>query len=107
MWFRRSAERRVDAPKRPQPFRIQQRWKEDVSYWEGDRGCHFDAAWGVTPHLLYIPDRTIWDHVVPDWLVGRYDVVYERLVAESGDTVIPTTEGYGGKLHTLSPSDCA
>lgn len=35
---------------------VEFRWKEEVIYWEGDRGYIFEAGWGVTPGVTYIPD---------------------------------------------------
>ena len=78
-----------------EPFEVQSMWKERVFYWEGERGFEFDAAWGVTPGVLYVPNREVWDEVMPDWLRGRFDVVVERLEQRSGHRVELTGEGYG------------
>jgi hypothetical protein len=75
-------------------FRISYEWKEIVVYWEGDQGFEFDAAWGVAPGELYVPDATHWDAVVPQWLVGRRDEVVGRLVQHSAHTVKDTDSGY-------------
>ena len=68
-------------------FEIQFRWKEEVIYWEGERGFVFDGAWGVEPIETYVPDEQNWDSVMPDWLVGRRDLVVERLVANPSHVV--------------------
>ncbi len=65
-------------------FRVEPRWKEEVVYWEGQRGYLLDAAWGVEPHVLYVPLASDWDDVVPDWMQGRRDAVLDALRAESG-----------------------
>ena len=70
-----------------EPFEIQFRWKEEVIYWEGDRGFVFDGGWGVDPIETYVPDDENWDRVMPDWLVGRRDLVVERLVANPSHLV--------------------
>jgi hypothetical protein len=70
-----------------EPFEIQFRWKEEVIYWEGDRGFVFDSGWGRDPIETYVPDDEYWDRVMPDWLVGRRDVVVARLVASPSHVV--------------------
>ena len=75
-------------------FRISYEWNEIVVYWEGDQGFEFDAAWGVAPGVLYVPDATHWDGVVPQWLVGRRDEVVGRLLQNSGHAIRDTDVGY-------------
>jgi hypothetical protein len=65
-------------------FEVEFRWKEQVIYWEGDRGCVFEGAWGVDPLVTIVPDASTWDRVVPDWLRGRRDEVFERLRGQPG-----------------------
>lgn len=55
------------------------RWKEQVVYWEGNRGFLFDGAWGVAPPRTYVPDVDTWDQAVPEWLRGRRQQVVSRL----------------------------
>jgi hypothetical protein len=33
-------------------FQTESRWKEQVIYWEGERGFIFPAAWGAEPPVL-------------------------------------------------------
>jgi hypothetical protein len=68
-------------------FTIEFRWKEEVIYWESDRGFVFDGGWGVDPPVTYVPDSDAWDRVMPPWLRGRRDQVVERLRAEPGHIV--------------------
>jgi hypothetical protein len=75
-------------------FQISYEWKEIVVYWEGDHGFEFDAAWGISPGVLYVPDASHWDAVVPQWLVGRRGEVVGRLVEHSAHTVKDTDAGY-------------
>ena len=90
----------------PRPFRIQSAWKENVVYWEGERGVRFDAGWGVEPPVLYIPSPEVWDDAVPEWLVGRYAEVHDRLVRHSAHRVEPTPEGYVGyRMPTWTRDD--
>jgi hypothetical protein len=63
-------------------FEVQFRWKEETIYWEGDRGFVFDGAWGVDPIQTFVPNHEKWDRVMPDWLVGRRDVVVGHLAAK-------------------------
>lgn len=65
-------------------FDVEFRWKEQVVYWEGDRGCVFEGGWGVDPVVTVVPDASTWDLVVPDWLRGRRDEVCGRLRAQTG-----------------------
>jgi hypothetical protein len=60
-------------------FEIEDRWKEQVVYWEGDWGFLFDAGWGVEPPVLYIPAPDIWAEVMPGWCRERRDEVVARL----------------------------
>jgi hypothetical protein len=75
-----------------QPFSIEFRWKEEIIYWEGDRGFAFFGGWGATPPITYVPDAETWDHVVPDWLRGRRDQVISRLNAERGHVLVATPD---------------
>ena len=63
------------------------RWKEEVIYWEGERGFAFDGAWGHDPLSTYVPTVAAWDNCVPPWMRGRRDVIVERLRAEAGHVV--------------------
>jgi len=81
-------------PSRGPEFLIQHRWKEQVAYWEGERGFVFDAAWGVTPPILYVPSPDVWAEVVPTWLRGRRDQVVRRLRRRSGHVLEETDAGY-------------
>ena len=74
------------------PYRIEFRWKEQVIYWEGGRGCVFDGAWGVDPPWTVVPNADTWDAVVPEWLAGRHDEVVERLRAEPNHDVKETPD---------------
>ena len=75
-------------------YEIEPRWKEEVVYWEGDRGYIFDAGWGVEPGVLYVPFAAVWDSAVPSWLRGRRDEVVSRLAEHSRHSVDETAEGY-------------
>jgi hypothetical protein len=68
-------------------YDIEMRWKEEVIYWEGDRGVLFGAAWGVEPPVLFVPSPQIWHDSMPDWLRDRRDEVLERL-RDHGDHVL-------------------
>jgi len=70
-----------------EPFTIEERWPEMVTYWEGDQGFMFFGLWGVTPHILMVPSASCWDEVMPEWLQGRRDVVIARLVEHTGDLI--------------------
>jgi hypothetical protein len=71
---------------------VEFRWKEEVIYWEGNRGFVFDGGWGVAPMVTYIPDEATWDDVVPDWLVGKRQQVVERLALEPGHVLKATSD---------------
>ena len=60
-------------------YDIEFRWKEQVVYWEGNRGCVFEGGWGVDPVVTVVPDASTCDRVVPKWLRGRQAEVCERL----------------------------
>jgi hypothetical protein len=66
---------------------IEYRWKQEVVYWEGDRGFIFDGEWGVEPMVTYVPDDESWDILVPEWLRGRRKEVVARLEDEEGYVV--------------------
>lgn len=68
-------------------FQIEFRWKEQVIYWEGSRGCIFQGGWGVDPPVTIVPDAATWDRAVPVWLRGRHDEVVARLRAKDGHIV--------------------
>lgn len=63
-------------------FEIEFRWKEEVIYWEGDRGVFFAGGWGVDPPVTHVPDADAWDRLVPAWLRGRHADVVARLRAD-------------------------
>lgn len=69
-------------------FEIEFRWKEQVIYWEGPRGCVFPGAWGVDPPITIVPDLETWDRAVPDWLIGRHHEVVARLRVKAGHIVM-------------------
>ena len=75
-------------------YEIEPRWKEEVVYWEGDRGYIFQAGWGVEPGVLYVPSAAVWDSAVPSWLRGRRDEVVSRLAEHSRHSLDETAEGY-------------
>lgn len=78
-------------------FSIEQRWKEVVVYWEGERGYLFDAGWGVDPRVLYVPSAEAWPDAVPDWMRERRDEVLERLRRHSGHVLDETPVGYDAR----------
>ena len=69
-------------------YEIEFRWKEEVIYWEGDRGFVFDGGWGVSPFETYVSSADIWDAAVPGWFKGRRGVVVDRLKADDGHVVL-------------------
>lgn len=75
-------------------FRIEYRWKEEVIYWEGDRGFLFDAGWGVDPSVLHVPSTEIWHDVMPDWLRDRRSVVVQRLEQHSEHVLMEDVHGH-------------
>jgi hypothetical protein len=75
-------------------YEIEWVWKEVVIYWEGDRGFSFDAGWGVTPSVLYVPSASIWAEAMPDWLRARRDEVLERLRAHSSHDLMEDVHGH-------------
>jgi hypothetical protein len=77
-------------------FEIEQRWKEEVIYWEGPRGYFLAAGWGGTPPVLAVPTAALWDQVVPPWLRGRRDEVLARLREHSGHVLEETEQGFTG-----------
>lgn len=78
------------------PYRVEFRWKEEVVYWEGERGFIFDGGWGVEPAVTYVPDEATWDAIVPVWMRGRRNEVVRRLEQEPGH-VVKATPDYSGK----------
>jgi hypothetical protein len=88
-------------------YRIESRWKEEVVYWEGERGFVFNAAWGVRPPILYLPSDRLWDRAVPDWLKWRRVEVVQRLSAHSGHVVEETDKGYERPPRGRSGRDLA
>ncbi|MGD0808716.1 MAG: hypothetical protein ABSA91_03300 [Acidimicrobiales bacterium] len=84
------------------PYRVEFRWKEEVIYWEGDRGFVFDGGWGVSPPVTYVPTPELWDEVVPSWMKGRRDEVVARLRAHPGH-VLAETSRYQGGWQELGP----
>ncbi|GAA1676353.1 hypothetical protein [Microbacterium lacus] len=72
-------------------FEVEGRWKEEVIYWEGSRGFIFDAGWGVTPLVLYVPPEDEWDAVTPEWMVGRRALIVSRLTERSGHVLLEGT----------------
>jgi hypothetical protein len=64
-------------------FEVESRWKEQVFYWEGERGFLFDAGWGVSPPVLYVPPADEWEGCTPAWMHGRRDLILSRLEARS------------------------
>ena len=74
-------------------YSIELRWKEEVIYWEGQRGYVFPGGWGVTPPVTYVPSAEVWDDVVPPWLRGRRSEVVSRL-EEDDRHVIESDPGF-------------
>jgi hypothetical protein len=68
-------------------YEIEFRWKEEVIYWEGRRGCVFLGGWGVNPPVTIVPDATSWDRAVPIFLRGRHDEVLDRLRSDARHVV--------------------
>lgn len=75
-------------------YEIEPRWKEEVVYWEGDRGYVLDAGWGADPGVLHVPSADAWDGAVPAWLRGRRDVVVSRLAEHSRHRVESNDAAY-------------
>lgn len=75
-------------------YEIEAVWKENVVYWEGDHGFSFDAGWGVTPGVLYVPSAAIWAEVMPDWLRERRDAVLARLREHGSHDLMEDIHGY-------------
>jgi hypothetical protein len=73
---------------------VEFRWKEEVVYWEDDRGFVFDGGWGVTPSVTYVPDADQWDRAVAPWMVGRREEILERLAREPGHVLEVFTPPY-------------
>jgi hypothetical protein len=67
---------------RGRDYEIEFRWKEEVIYWEGTRGCFFPGGWGVNPPVTIVPDADTWDRAVPAFLRERHDEVVARLRAD-------------------------
>ena len=80
---------------------VEFRWKEEVIYWEGDHGYLFEAGWGVTPGVTYVPSADIWDAVVPSWMQGRRDKIVSRSRATPGHVLEDTdrTVPWAGKVR--------
>lgn len=79
-------------------YAIEHRWKEEVIYWEGERGFLFDGGWGSEPPTLYVPDADTWASVLPLWLRDRRDVVLGRLAPLGTDRLEETSQGYGADM---------
>ena len=75
-------------------YEIEWIWKEVVVYWEGNCGIAFDAGWGVSPGVLYVPSAAIWAQIMPDWLAQRRDEVLGRLRAHSGHNIADEIRGF-------------
>ena len=75
-------------------YEIEPRWREEVVYWEGDKGYVFDADWGADPGVLHVPSPAVWDGAVPQWLIGRRDDVVRRLTEHSRHRIESTDAGY-------------
>jgi len=65
-----------------QDYEIEFRWKEEIIYWEGNRGCFFPGGWGVDPPVTIVPDADTWDRAVPHFLRGRHDEILSRLLSD-------------------------
>lgn len=74
-------------------YSVEHRWREQVLYWEGDRGFLFDGGWGVHPAALYVPSPDVWLEVMPEWLRHRRDEVLARL-RMTGDTLVEDVHGW-------------
>lgn len=73
---------------------IEFRWKEEVYYWEGTRGCRFDGGWGVTPLVTYVPSADTWPSAAPAWAVDRRDLILRRLVEHGPSHRVEETDHY-------------
>ena len=82
----------------PQDFEIEFRWKEDVFYWEGARGLHFDGGWGVSPLVTYFPTAERWAEIAPGWALDRRDVILQRLIDHGDNHRVEVTGQYPGSL---------
>lgn len=63
-------------------------------YWEDAGGFLFDAGWGVSPPVLYVPSAAVWLETMPGWLRERRDIVIDRLTENSGHTLVTDDLGY-------------
>ena len=68
-------------------YEVEFYWKEEMVYWEGDRGFVFDGAWGREPISTVVPDPTSWEHL-PEWLRDRRELVLQRLRDCPGHAVV-------------------
>jgi hypothetical protein len=94
--------RREDRGVSPATGSIQFRWKEEIIYWEDDRGYIFDGGWGADPPVTYVPSPERWDEVVPDWLRGRRDEVVSRMAQEPGHVLKDDPAFPGGGWRELT-----
>lgn len=75
-------------------YEIEYRWKEQVFYWEGSRGLHFDGGWGIRPFVTYFPSAARWPEVVPEWAIGKRDLVLQRLIDDGPTHRVEVTDVY-------------
>ena len=76
-------------------YEIEFRWKEQVFYWEGDRGLHLDGGWGVRPYVTYFPIAERWREVAPAWAMDKRELVLQRLIDHGPVHRVEETDVYG------------
>ena len=62
--------------------------KKKSSIREGAHGYQFDAGWGVTPAVLYVPAAEDWPVVTPSWMQQRRQEIVSRLIESSQADVV-------------------
>lgn len=69
------------------PFKLYERWKEELVYEEGPNSYVFQCGWCVSPRHVDVPAAADWDAAVPPFLRGRWDEIVNLLRAKSGHVV--------------------
>ena len=92
-------------------FEIEFRWKEEIIYWEGMRGCVFPGGWGVDPPVTVVRDAGTWDRAVPggskdaatrssqDCALSRATSCRRSATTHLSSTVIPRSPGNAPKCR--------
>lgn len=77
-------------------FEFGEQWKERLVYREDGKEFSFDGAWGVEPHIVYVPTADYWRRATPEWMRDRRAEVLARFRAYAGTryTVEETATGY-------------